>query len=664
MTQRHSELERLWHLSAAPPWLSTLPPELGLIGAGAIDPAGRTLPSGNAGSEPRPSLGPALATTALTKATGSSTLPTALGLHRSPWSAWPPVAPPAPIAASALTDERLKAQAPPASSTATWVQLPGSGTTATPRLWQWTVAGAGASMQNDTDTLVITHGWLGSGVTSVPSDPSGFNPAFTALAKAAAAAGRQVLFLDWGTQAMDPNPSGLAPYNAAGRIQSVAYWAKGQLQTLAASGRRLSFSGHSLGSYLGAQTALLLGSGANLRVQALDPAASGLNGSYDINSANSAPDPLPSLGSTATAGSLAFVVADTNFSIGIAGDNARAATAARSFVVSGFASGTSATVAHGAIPALAADLARYLPLDSDQSEALLGSFLANRFSDSGGSSGTLRHEGVVRLRNNSGAIDRISGISPGGINQTVQFVDAGDNSTPNGSSGVRDVIVSLRSLQLSATASIEEVILGGNTDLSALGSNQGERLIGNQAANELNGNGGNDTVNGGGGSDRITGGIGADNLIGGLGTVQDTFLFSPGHSGQTTNTDFITDFQKGTPNVGDVIDYSGNLTVGGSTGTASSNQASINQSTGVATFAARSGTNLSDALADITTRFTAATNTAGEFAFFKVNNTGNFYIFISDDTPGVTANDLVVQLNGVTSIASISLNSGNLTILS
>ena len=501
MTQGHSELERLCHLSAAPPWLSILPPELGMSGAEAVDPAGRKLPSGNAGSEPRASLGPALATAELSEATTSRTLPTALELHRSAWAAWPPAAPPAPSAASAPLQAPLVAQAPPASATATWVQLPGAGATATPRLWQWTGDGAGASLQNDRDTLVITHGWLGIGVTSVPGDPSGFNPAFTALAQAAAAAGRQVLFLDWALQAKDPNPSGLAPYKAAGLIQSVASWAQGQLQTLAASGRRLSFAGHSLGSYLGAQTAVLLGSGTNLRVQALDPAAFGLNGAYDINSANSVPDPVPSLGSAAPGGSLAFVVADSNSSIGLAGDNARAAAAARSFVVNGFASGTSASVAHGAIPALAADLARYLPLDSDQCEALLGSFLANRFSDSGSSSGTLRHEGVVSLRSNAGAIDRISGIISSGSKQTVQFVDAGDSNNPTGSSGVRDVIVSLRNLQLSATASIEEVFLAGNTALTARGSKQGERLNGNQAANLLSGQAGNDTLTGGHGED-------------------------------------------------------------------------------------------------------------------------------------------------------------------
>ena len=83
---------------------------------------------------------------------------------------------------------------------------------------------------------------------------------------------------------------------------------------------------------------------------------------------------------------------------------------------------------------------------------------------------------------------------------------------------------------------------------------------------------------------------------------------------------------------------------------------------GVATFASGSGKTLSDALNDVMARFTAATNSAGEFAFFKVNGTGDFHLFVSDGAAGVTANDVVVQLVGVTTITSINLTGGNLTI--
>ncbi len=94
----------------------------------------------------------------------------------------------------------------------------------------------------------------------------------------------------------------------------------------------------------------------------------------------------------------------------------------------------------------------------------------------------------------------------------------------------------------------------------------------------------------------------------------------------------------------------------------SSTIASINQSTGVATFASGSGGTLADCLADIATRFTAATNSAGEFALFQVGGAGSYYMFMSDGVAGVGPNDVVVQMANVTSVAGINLTGGNLTI--
>lgn len=177
-------------------------------------------------------------------------------------------------------------------------------------------------------------------------------------------------------------------------------------------------------------------------------------------------------------------------------------------------------------------------------------------------------------------------------------------------------------------------------------------LIGNAASNVLQGNSGND---------QLYGGAGKDTLYGGLG--QDTFIFTTGDSGQTlTNLDKIMDFTKGAVGTGDLIDYVSNLTIGGSAATATSKQASINMTTGVATFAAGSGRTLSDALFDIATRMTAATNTKGEFALFQVNHTGDYYAFISDGTAGVGTNDVLIQLVGITSISGVDLTDGNLTI--
>jgi hypothetical protein len=179
----------------------------------------------------------------------------------------------------------------------------------------------------------------------------------------------------------------------------------------------------------------------------------------------------------------------------------------------------------------------------------------------------------------------------------------------------------------------------------------------------LSGLAGNDSLNGGLGADKLIGGKGQDNLTGGAG--RDTFTFAAGDDGITAATlDKILDYAKGAVGKGDLIDYSVNLTKGGNANIATATQASINQSTGIATFASGSGTTLADALNDITARLTAATNTAGEFACFKINNTGNYYLFVSDGTAGAGVNDDVIQLVGVTSITAIDLTSGNLTIIS
>jgi Ca2+-binding RTX toxin-like protein len=178
----------------------------------------------------------------------------------------------------------------------------------------------------------------------------------------------------------------------------------------------------------------------------------------------------------------------------------------------------------------------------------------------------------------------------------------------------------------------------------------------------VRGGNGADNLTGDGNANAITGGKGGDTLTGGLGS--DTFRFAAGDSGQTAATlDIITDYTKGVVGTGDKIDYTTLLSIGGSAAAATATQASISAATGVATFAAGQGTTLNDALSDIATRMTAAADGAGEFAFFRVNGTGNEMLFISDGIAGVSTNDVVVQLNNITSVNSISLSGGDIAIL-
>ena len=218
------------------------------------------------------------------------------------------------------------------------------------------------------------------------------------------------------------------------------------------------------------------------------------------------------------------------------------------------------------------------------------------------------------------------------------------------------------------------VIFGRATAaVNRTGTSVVDRMFGGDYNDTLNGAGGNDVLDGRDGTDRLLGGTDRDSLTGGTGrdtlvggTESDRFKFSAGDSGRTAATmDRITDFAKGAVNIGDRFDFSSVLTKGGagSAAAATATSASISQTTGIATFAAGSGTTLADALHDIATRWTAATDSLGEFALFKVNGTGAYHIFVSDGVAGVTANDVLVQLTNVTTIGSINLGGGDLTIL-
>lgn len=240
-----------------------------------------------------------------------------------------------------------------------------------------------------------------------------------------------------------------------------------------------------------------------------------------------------------------------------------------------------------------------------------------------GSSGNDRLDGYA-------GVDTLSG----GTGDDLYYVDTSKDSVIEKAFAGVDSINS--SVPYTLPANVENLTYVGTV---------GAKLTGNTSANMIVGGVNSDTISGGKGSDTLTGGLGAD-----------VFKFNTGDSGQTNNFDVIQDFQKGV----DIIDYNAKLTVGGANIIATSALASINQTNAVATFTAGSGLSLDDALIDIASGFTAAKNSKGEFALFQLNNSGNYYLYISDGVAGITANDVVIQLQGVTSISSIDLTNGNL----
>lgn len=190
-----------------------------------------------------------------------------------------------------------------------------------------------------------------------------------------------------------------------------------------------------------------------------------------------------------------------------------------------------------------------------------------------------------------------------------------------------------------------------------------DKVTGSQYADNILGGTGKDSLLGGLGNDTLEGGLGADKLSGGAG--KDTFAFATGDTDWVNGIpqfDQILDFTKGAIGKADVLQYLTNtFAIGGSSASSTSGEAMINQTTGVASFAAGSGKTMADALNDITARFTAQGDAAGEFAFFRVNGTPGFnissyYAFISDGQAGVTSGDVVVQLVGVSTINGVEIS--------
>ncbi len=239
----------------------------------------------------------------------------------------------------------------------------------------------------------------------------------------------------------------------------------------------------------------------------------------------------------------------------------------------------------------------------------------------------------------------------GGSGNDTYVVDAFDTIIEFAGSGT-DTVKSAASFTIGSN--IERLTLTGSANING---------IGNSLDNILIGNNGNNVLNGGAGADQLIGSKGRDTLNGG--TESDRFAFAAGASGQTASTmDTISDFAKGAVGTGDRFDFSAVLAIGGTANAATANEAAIDQTTGIASFNAGSGTTLADALSDIAARFTSSVDGAGEFALFRVNGTGAFHVFVSDGVAGVGANDVVVQLASITTVGSISLSGGDLTILS
>jgi hypothetical protein len=208
----------------------------------------------------------------------------------------------------------------------------------------------------------------------------------------------------------------------------------------------------------------------------------------------------------------------------------------------------------------------------------------------------------------------------------------------------------------------DDVMRGGLGNDQILGGAGKDRLFGGDGDDKLYGGDDSDRLRGNEGNDVLWGDAGADVLEGGAGS--DYFVFDFGDSGVTRPlADKVLDYTEGAVGTGDRIDFVADLSIAAASNAASASQASINAATGVATFAAGSGRNLADAVADLTASFSADGEKAGEFGLFKVNGKGNYFMLVSDGVAGAGANDVLIELNGITNIGSVDLTTGDLLLI-
>ncbi len=186
----------------------------------------------------------------------------------------------------------------------------------------------------------------------------------------------------------------------------------------------------------------------------------------------------------------------------------------------------------------------------------------------------------------------------------------------------------------------------GVTTLTIANSSTGTTITNSiGAALTITGGSGADNINGGAGAQVITGGAGADVMTGGA--AADTFVFAAGASGLPTATNFdtITDYVTAV----DIIDFGATVLAAATAGTSG---LTINAA-GLVTAGA----------ANLTAFVAAVGGVAGAAGASTVYDNGvNSYLFISDGVAGLGANDVLVQLTGITGLAAgLTFAAGDIT---
>ncbi|MCJ7602506.1 MAG: DUF4214 domain-containing protein [Desulfobulbaceae bacterium] len=241
---------------------------------------------------------------------------------------------------------------------------------------------------------------------------------------------------------------------------------------------------------------------------------------------------------------------------------------------------------------------------------------------------------------------------------TVSALTGATAMTAMGISGAGNVSITTGALALNVNSAINASTVTGTVLVTAVaGTANGISITGSSTGvNTLTGSALADVLAGGSAADSLTAGDGADILTGGAGA--DTFNFVAGGligAVSSTNFETITDYATSS----DIINDTGGALVIISGSTAASGTAAISAGA-LATFNAADSTLALRVIAVEAGINASGGNAARQFAFFESGS--DSYVFVSDGTDGLDANDYLVKLTGVTGLttADITTSAGDL----
>ena len=298
---------------------------------------------------------------------------------------------------------------------------------------------------------------------------------------------------------------------------------------------------------------------------------------------------------------------------------------------------------------------------------------ATTFNNTGGNIGTVTIAGSYNVTQNYTA-------GKGNVN----VVDAATGGTEGGGTGLTGALKTTITNAATAnadgtttgsTVTLGNVVSGSTNTVTMAGTDVANTITGGTGVDDITSVGGKDTIDGGAGDDKIDGGGNADTLTGGAGA--DTFEFKAAADNGTgallgadttaallaASHDVITDYSGKSRGNNDVIDETAAAITIETNDTAAAGKAKIDAN-GLASFDASDNT-LAEQITAVEAAINASTNTAtthnaGDAAVWVNGN--NTYLFISDGTAGVGANDIIVELTGISASTGITIAAdGNIT---